>query len=114
MTAEVKLYQSPWVQGAHTTAQLGRVCSEIFVDDREPARVSLWAKATLEVLEELADKARSPACASPRKVSPLFSSQPFDARRGGARPAGRRGAAVRTQSTINTAFVFPADTPAVR
>ncbi len=59
MDGDIKLYDEAWAPGTRTKTQLGPISCEIFVDDREPARITAWIRAQLKLLEVLRDEARA-------------------------------------------------------
>ncbi len=57
---DVELYTSPWVAGTRAVEYFGPVSSELFLEDSAVEnRADAWAKAELELLESLRDKAHT-------------------------------------------------------
>ena len=59
MDTDIELYDEAWAPGTRTKTQLGALSCEIFVDDREPARITAWIRAQLKLLEVLRAEARA-------------------------------------------------------
>ena len=100
MATDIELYQAPWVQGTLAKAHVGPISSEIFVDDREPARRSAWIRALVVLLEALRDQAR--AARANAVVGIELTLDPFACSRDGERSGVRlsaQGAAVVLEST---------------
>ncbi len=89
-SADIELYQAPWVTGTRAKTHFGPISAEIFVDDKEPARRSAWMKGLLELLERLRNKARV-LCAN-AVVNLEITLDPFAYSNDGARPGVRLSA----------------------